>query len=215
MRSKALTRAALFCALAPLFSFAAAPEAHAQDPRLKQRLEPHTAAAVAALVDSARVLDLPGEPLIQKALEGQSKGASHEAIVAAVRDLLRDLAAARDALGPDVDVDALRLAAAALDAGATPAQLERFRPHRSSSALAGAMAGFVYLLSRGVPAEQSADLITAMLNARLSAADFASLQRLVERDLLTGAPAAEAARVRASALIRHGRVGGPGDEVRP
>src|SRR5690606_30140938 len=141
----------------------------AQDPRLHKRLDPETAAAVAALVDSASTLGLPAEPLVQKALEGQSKGASGDAIVRAVRELIRDLATARDALGDDVGVDALLLAAAALDAGATPAQLERLRPHRSRESFAGGLAGLVYLMSRGVPAEQSLDLIAAMLNARLSA----------------------------------------------
>lgn len=203
-------------ALACAFGLALGPRlALAQDARLNKRLDPQTAAAVAALVDSASTLGLPTEPLVQKALEGQSKGASGEAIVHAVRALIRDLATAREALGDDVSVDALRLAAAALDAGATPTQLERLRPHRTRESFAGGLAGLVYLMSRGVPAEQSLDLITAMLNARLSAAEFASLQRLVERDMMAGAPPAEAAAVRARALIQHGRPTGLDGRVRP
>lgn len=212
MSVRAIAGVALACALALTL---VPRHALAQDPRLQKRLDPQTAAAVAALVDSARTLELPAEPLVQKALEGQSKGASGDAIVGAVRALIRDLATARDALGDDVGVDALRLAAAALDAGATPSQLERLRAHRSREAFAGGLAGLVYLISRGVPAEQSLDLIAAMLNARLSAAEFASLQRLVERDMMAGAPPAEAAAVRARALIRHGRPAGLGDGVRP
>ncbi|HEY8469537.1 MAG TPA: hypothetical protein VIL18_07835 [Longimicrobiales bacterium] len=211
-----ITRSIASVALACAFGLTlGARHALAQDARLQKRLDPQTAAAVAALVDSAGALGLPAEPLVQKALEGQSKGASGNAIVGAVRALIRDLATARDALGDDVDVDALRLAAAALAAGATPAQLERLRPHRSREAFAGGLAGLVYLMSRGVPAEKSLDLIAAMLDARLSAAEFASLQRLVERDMMAGAPAAEAATVRAQALIRHGRPAGPGGGVRP
>ena len=203
-------------AFACAFALAFAPRhALAQDARLYKRLDPQTAAAVAALVDSASTIGLPSEPLVQKALEGQSKGASGDAIVRAVRALIRDLSTARDALGNDVGVDALLLAAAALDAGATPTQLERLRPHRSRESFAGGLAGLVYLLSRGVPAEQSLDLIAAMLNARLSAAEFASLQRLVERDMMAGTPPAEAVAVRARALIRHNRSGGLGERVRP
>lgn len=212
MSVRIITGLALVCALGLTFG---PRHALAQDPRLHKRLDPETAAAVAALVDSASTLGLPTEPLVQKALEGQSKGASGDAIVRAVRELIRDLATARDALGDDVGVDALLLAAAALDAGATPAQLERLRPHRSRESFAGGLAGLVYLMSRGVPAEQSLDLIAAMLNARLSAAEFASLQRLVERDMMAGTPPAEAAASRAQALIRHGRSGGFGDRVRP
>lgn len=202
-------RFALVCALASVLGLTAATEAHAQDERLQKRLEPQVAAAVATLADSARALDLPTEPLVQKALEGQSKGATGAVIVDAVRALIRDLSTAREALGDDIGVDALRLGAAALDAGGTPSQLERLRPHRSRESFAGGLAGLVYLMSRGVPAEQSLDLISAMLSARLSEAEFASLQRLVERDLMAGTPAAEAATVRARALILHGRPNGP------
>lgn len=200
MRIAWRTRAALACLLVAV----AAPESRAQDARLNRRLDAPTAAAVAALVDSARGLALPTEALVQKALEGRSKGASGAAIVGAVRSLIRDLAVARDALGPDVNADALRLGAAVLDAGVSSVQLERLRPHRSGDGFIGALAGTVYLLSRGVPAEASLDLISGMLDARLTDADFSLLQRLVERDLRAGASPVEAATVRARALIRHG-----------
>ena len=40
-----------------------------QDPRL-ERLDPETRSLVVSVVDSARAVGLPGEPLIQRALEG-------------------------------------------------------------------------------------------------------------------------------------------------
>lgn len=187
-----------------------AARSEAQDARLSGRLDPATAAAVATVVESARAEGLPTEPLVQKALEGRSKGAPGEAIVDAVSALARDLATARAVFGTGVPDDVLVLAAAALDAGATPAHLERLRPHGEREAFAGGIAGLVYLLSRGVPAEQSLQLIDEMLAARLPATDFASLQQLVERDLMAGAPAAEAAAVRARALIGSGRRGAAG-----
>ena len=55
-----------------------------QDPRL-ERLDPDTRVAVAAVVDSAHGVGLPVEPIIQRALEGVTKGASGARIVAAVR----------------------------------------------------------------------------------------------------------------------------------
>ena len=45
-----------------------------RDPRLG-RLDPDTRAGVSAVVDSARAVGLPTEPLIQRALEGATKGA--------------------------------------------------------------------------------------------------------------------------------------------
>jgi len=55
----------------------------AQDPRY-ERLDPDTHARVVAIVDSARAVGLPSEPLIHRALEGAMKNAAGERIVAAV-----------------------------------------------------------------------------------------------------------------------------------
>jgi hypothetical protein len=66
-----------------------------------------------------------------------------------------------------------------------------------------------------VPAEQSADIVVAMLNARLPGKAFATLQRMVERDLMAGTPAMEAAAVRANALLRLDRPDGAGGGWRP
>src|SRR5438067_914173 len=69
-----------------------------QDPRLT-RLPPEAQAPVGARVDSARAAGLPAEPLVQRALEGATKQAPGDLIVAAVQRLAADLGRARDALG--------------------------------------------------------------------------------------------------------------------
>ena len=46
----------------------------AQDPRL-ERLDPETRALVGTVIDSAHGAGLPSEPLVQRALEGATKGA--------------------------------------------------------------------------------------------------------------------------------------------
>src|SRR2546430_14518124 len=73
----------------------------------------------AALVDSAHTAMLPTEPLVQRALEGATKRASGDAIVAAVRRLAADLGHARDALGSTASPAELTAGAAALRAGAS------------------------------------------------------------------------------------------------
>jgi hypothetical protein len=73
--------------------------AAAQDSRLAERLDHATAASVQQVVDSARSEGLPTEPLVQKALEGSTLGASDERIVAAVEALRGQLGRAREALG--------------------------------------------------------------------------------------------------------------------
>lgn len=199
-------------AAAPIGAQEAGGDAHLRR-RLEERLDVPTAAAVQSLVDSARILELPHEPLVRKALEGASKGANPGAILSAVADLLDDLTTARGVLGTDVSPDALQLAAAALEAGVLPATLRGLRGHRDLAAFPGALAGVVYLLSRGVGADSSVSIVTSMLEAGLGVGEFASLQRLVEQDRRDGVPSVEAATVRAHALIQHGprlRPGGKG-----
>src|SRR2546421_195570 len=75
---------------------AAAAAAQQRDSRL-ERLDSTTRPIVAALVDSARAAALPTEPLVQRALEGATKRATGDRIVAAVRRLAPDLDRARDA----------------------------------------------------------------------------------------------------------------------
>src|SRR5437867_267771 len=91
-----LTRTALPLLAAILLAGAAASQQ--TDPRL-ERLDAGTRPIVAALVDSAHRAFLPTEPLVQRALEGATKRASGDLIVAAVRRLAVDLGRARDALG--------------------------------------------------------------------------------------------------------------------
>src|SRR3989442_14220880 len=100
-----------------------------QDPRL-QRLDPDTRSAVAAVVDSAHGVGLPVEPIIQRALEGATKGAPSARIVAAVRRLAIDLGTARRALGTGAPAEDLQARAAALRSGATPDVLVHLRDVR-------------------------------------------------------------------------------------
>ena len=73
--------------------------AQAVDPRLVSRLDVRTRAAVVAIVDSARLVKLPTEPLIDKALEGAAKKASSQQIISAVRVFAVQLAQARHPQG--------------------------------------------------------------------------------------------------------------------
>src|SRR5881296_4160175 len=99
------------------------------DSRL-ERLDAATRPTVAALVDSARGVGLPAEPLVQRALEGATKRASGDVIVAAVRRLAVDLGRARDALGSTALPAELSAGAAALHAGASQTILAELRHAR-------------------------------------------------------------------------------------
>ena len=124
--------------------------AAAQDPRLEARLDPATRARVEAALASARSERLPTEPLVQKALEGASKGAPGPRIVDAVGTVLADLRRAREALGVAAAEDELVAAAAALRAGATPSMIGEMRRVAPHGAVAVPLAVFTDLVAGGM-----------------------------------------------------------------
>ena len=166
----------------------------AQDPRL-ERLDPETRSAVVSVLDSARAVGLPSEPLIQRALEGATKGAAGPRIVGAVRRLAADLGTARTALGARTSAPELEAGVAALRAGAAPAVLARLRDARRPP-LTMALAVLADLVTSGVPVDSAATIVLALApNAR--DAELVEFRRAVERDISLGAPPGAAASVRA------------------
>jgi hypothetical protein len=180
------------------------------DPRL-ERLDAATRPAVAALVDSARRASLPTEPLVQRALEGATKRASGDVIVAAVRRFAVDLGHARDALGSTATPAELTAGAAALRAGASPTILAHLRQTRREP-LTMSLAVLADLVASGVPVDSAAAAVLA-LASRARDAELLEFRRAVERDIALGAPpaaaAATAADVRVNAGARQQRPGRP------
>ena len=121
-----------------------------QDPRLRGRLDSMTLARVTAFIDSTGEHGIPGEALVQKALEGSSKGASGDRILAAVRNLAAFLATARSALGPASSERELVAGAAALRAGAQPEALQGLRRVRGTGPLDVPLAVLADLVGLGM-----------------------------------------------------------------
>lgn len=172
-----------------------------QDPRL-ERLDPDTRAAVAAVVDSAHGVGLPVEPIIQRALEGATKGATGARIVAAVRRLTVDLGTARTALGTGASEAELEAGVAALRAGATPDVLGNLRDVRRPP-LTIALSVLADLVSSGVPADSAAAAVL-VLAPKARDADLVEFRRAVERDIALGAPPAAATSVRVNVADVYG-----------
>src|SRR5207253_2733321 len=142
-----------------------------------QRLDSISRPIVTALVDSARAAALPTEPLVQRALEGTTKRATPDRIVAAVRRLALDLGHARDALGPTASPTELVAAAAALRAGAPPATLTELRRIRRES-LTVPLAVLTDLVGSGVPVDSAAAAVLS-LAAQARDADLVEFRRAV------------------------------------
>jgi hypothetical protein len=193
---------ALIRATLPLLAslLVAAPAAAQQvDPRL-ERLEAATRPVVAALIDSARTASLPTEPLVQRALEGATKGAPEGIIVAAVRRLAVDLGRAREALGPTASPAELGAGAAALRAGASQATLAELRQARREPLIVP-LAVLADLVASGVPVDSAATAVLS-LAGRARDADLVEFRRAVERDIALGAPPAAATAAAATATAQ-------------
>ena len=162
-----------------------APALAAQDTRLDARLAPETRREVLVLVDSARLAALPTEPLVQKALEGQSKNAPPERIIGAVRLLLGALRDARLALGGNATGPELVAGANALRAGAVPATVSALRRQRGSEVTVP-LSVLTDLVARGVPAAAASRAVTTMVHDGLPDRDFLLLRTQVEQDIRTG-----------------------------
>jgi len=180
--------------------------ATAQEPRLVGRLTAETRVQVDAMLDSARARALPIEPLVDRALEGASKRASGERIVAAVRRLTDELQIARDALGNRSTPSEITAGASALRAGATSddlAQLRRLRIDRSLTIAAAVLADLVAV---GVPADTAVAAVLALAEFALDT-EYLALRQNVERDVALGASPVSALGVRVEAAAPQGDFG--------
>jgi hypothetical protein len=161
-------------------ALAAAPLAAQQRPdvaRLAERLDPATAALVTRVVDSAAASGLPAGPLVNKALEGASKGAAADRILVAVRTLAVDLRSARAALGAGATEAELVAGVGALRAGAEGDVLARVKRARGQNSALLPLAVLTDLVAQGIPVDRAATVILALAEQRAADAQYRTLPR--------------------------------------
>ena len=170
------------------------------------RLDSTTRIAVVALVDSARRQRLPVEPLVDKALEGERKGADGSRIVTAVRGLSAELREARGSLGQGASADEITAGANALHAGLPMRDLARLRAgaqHAGRARVTLPLTVVTDLIARGVPVAAASDVVFSLTRAGLRDSEFTLFQRNVRLDIERGADAATAAQTRARGAMLH------------
>jgi hypothetical protein len=176
--------------------------AHAQESLLQARLDAQTYKGVSEVIASTSSLGIPTQSLVSKALEGASKGASGERIVAAVRKLAGQLVLARGSLGAASTAAELDAGATALHIGVSPAELERLRAARPRQSLTVPLGMLADLVARGVPTDSAGAVVLALARTNMRDEDFVAFRRNVERDIALGAPPSAAASVRVNATTR-------------
>ncbi|HEV2129490.1 MAG TPA: hypothetical protein VGR27_00215 [Longimicrobiaceae bacterium] len=177
----------------------------AQEARLDARLPPEARAEVQAIVEGARVEGLPTEPLVQRALEGASRGAEPARISGAVRDLAERLRVTRAALGGASTEAELVAGAGALYVGLSAADLRRLRETRGGVSVALPLVTLADLVERGVPPETATSVILSLLQARVPNESYSRLRQSVAQDIRQGAPPAAAAHTRAQGVLIQNR----------
>ena len=191
------SRAALVaCGLAALATVLHASLVYAQDRRLVGRLEPETALSVTRLADSVRAAGLPSDPLVAVALEGASRGATTDRILAAVREYAGALGSARGMLGDSAVSDEIVSAAGVIVAGVAPRFVSDYRAARPVGSLTVPLVVLADLVARGVPADTAAAALGAALRSGVRDDELAEFRRRVERDILAGAKPATAMTIR-------------------
>jgi hypothetical protein len=192
-----MSRALCSLGVAAIAALVLAGRATAQDSRL-ERLDPEARAGVTAVVDSAHAAGLPIEPLVDRALEGATKRAPPDLVVAAVRRLAAHLGRARAVLGPASLPPEIEAGAAALRAGVDPAVLAALRSKRPRQPLTVPLSVLADLVASGVPPDTAAAAVLALAPITEDGA-LMEFRRNVERDIALGAPPAAAAAVRVTA----------------
>lgn len=173
--------------------------ARAQEPRLAGRLPESARQRIESVIDSARALGLPTEPLIDRALEGSAKGASPDLIANAVVRLRDELVVVRTALGESASTAELTAGASALRAGARANDLARLRSLRSGRPVTIAAAVLADLVAAGVPADTALGAVLAIARDAEDA-DYIAFRRSVQGDIEQGASPAAALAVRLRAV---------------
>lgn len=176
--------------------------AHAQtvDRRLLDRLDPATGDEVWKIAEAARKQGVPYEPLLLTAVEGASKHAPPERIIAAVRERYAALSAAKEALGVESTPGEISAGAGALMSGVSADTLARLRKMRPKGSLLVALVVLADLVTRRVPVETAS---SALLHASRMGAkddDLLRLRSRVESDIKKGVSPAAATMSRLQGL---------------
>lgn len=169
------------------------------DERLQGRLSDPARRQVLAIVDSARGERLPADELVTRALEGASKRAPDDRIVAAVRRLRAALAESRRALGQQASGEEVAAGASAIQARVPTGVLASLRRERAGSPMTVPISVLTDLIARGVPVDTAAGAVLALVRA--DDATLVAFRRDVERDIAVGAMPAAAAAIRAASFM--------------
>lgn len=152
--------------------------------QLDGRASPSLKSQVSLVADSLVHAGLPVAPIVDKTLEGISKGASDQRIMVAVRGVATELGVARRALGPSSDHE-LAAAIAALRAGSSADELGKLRKELPGRSLTVPLSVLASLLVDGAPSSSALVAVVATARQR-DDANLLAYGRAVSLDIASG-----------------------------
>ncbi len=171
--------------------------AQGRDGRLA-RLDAPTAAIVQAIVDSARAVGIPSEPIIDRALHAAARQMSASRTLAAVRARVVQLGAAHAALAPATESEVIA-GADAIGSGASARTLSDLRRARPSTELTVPIGVLADLIGRGVARDTAAAVMLQLASMDIRDKELTEFRRMVDRDIALGALPTAAVAIRAEA----------------
>jgi len=196
----------LMPSLCILFVVAGVPPSARAAPELAEE----TMKVVTALMDSARAEGLPAEILLQKALEGSTKGADDQRIREAVRALLGRLRLARIVLGSASSEPELTAAAGAIYAGVDTSDIRKLKELQSgrvaterfgAQAFAAELVVLTDLISRDVPIDAASHVVIGLAEANVGYDEIFEFRNAVEQDIRSGTIPVQSAFRRAKRIV--------------
>ncbi len=193
-------------AVAALIACFGSSRAGAQEPGRVERARAGLPRAAASRLDQilsqAASRGLPTAPLVDKALEGEAKGAPPERILLVIQQLSANLGRARDLLasGTPPAPEDVTAAADALRRGVSERAVRALRAGRGLRSFALPVETLADLHEVGVPDDQGVALLNAWATRRGKDVDLRDLPAAVERLIRSGTIPAQAAQAIAQRL---------------
>ena len=179
----------------------AARTAGAQDSVSQLAADRVTAVQLARIVDSARALGLPTDPIVAKIRRGALLRTPPERIVVVARAVATRLAEARVALAPAPTAAEIAAGADALSvAGVTSDALRAVRSARPDKPVAVPIGVLTQLVASGVPAKRATEIVTDLIKRGANNVQLVALGNDVDFDIGRGARATAALDVRLRGL---------------
>lgn len=181
--------------------------ANAQSPGLPAGLEAPTREALEQIIDSARALGLPVQPLYAKAAEGRLKQAADAQIIGAVRGLANRFREIRASVASPMDVATMTAAATALSAGVPLAAIRDMRDAATGARnpdadLAGALVAVTDLVAQRVSTASAVSAVQSLLARRADPEQYARLRAGVGDFIAAGRSPDQAVRSTTETIVR-------------